>query len=41
MCELASVAAESRSDGGQRLQQLLHLAKFDVRPHLSLLKHAA
>ena len=41
MYELASVAAEARTDGGAKLQGLLHTAKFDERPRLSLLKHAA
>ena len=41
MYELASLAAEARTDGGAKLQGLLHTAKFDERPRLSLLKHAA
>ena len=41
MYELASVAAEARTDGGAKLHGLLHTAKFDQRPRLSLLKHAA
>jgi hypothetical protein len=41
MCELASVAAESRADGGAGLQSLLHAAKFDERPLLSLTKRVA
>ena len=41
MNQLASVAAESRLDGGERLHRLLHHARFDERPHLSLTKRAA
>jgi hypothetical protein len=41
MSELAQVAAESRNDGGARLQLFLHKAKFDERPHVSLTKRAA
>lgn len=41
MYELASVAAEAHTDGGAKLHGLLHTAKFDERPRLSLLKHAA
>ncbi len=41
MSILACMAAESRQDGGIGLQMLLQHAKFDVRPHLSLQKHAA
>lgn len=41
MYELASVAAEARTDGGAKLHGLLQTAKFDERPRLSLLKHAA
>ncbi len=41
MSLLALMAAESRQDGGLGLQLLLQHAKFDVRPHLSLQKHAA
>ncbi len=36
MRELASMAAEARSDGGAGLQSLLQYAKFDERPQLSL-----
>jgi hypothetical protein len=38
---LACLAAESRTDGGAGLQELLHKAKFDERPQLSLTKRAA
>ena len=38
MSVLALVAAESRSDGGAGLQLLLSHAKFNERPHMSLLK---
>lgn len=38
---LAMRAAAARSDGGRSLQHLLEIAKFNERPHLSLLKHAA
>src|SRR5688572_12149120 len=41
MSVLALMAAESRIDGGAGLQLLLQTAKFDVRPHLSMTKHAA
>jgi hypothetical protein len=41
MCELASLAAESRTDGGAGLHSLLHAAKFDERPLLSLTKRVA
>jgi hypothetical protein len=38
MSVLALMAAASRSDGGAGLQQLLSDARFDQRPHLSLIK---
>jgi hypothetical protein len=38
MSVLALMAAEARSDGGAGLQRLLHSAKFDERPRLSLTK---
>jgi hypothetical protein len=38
---LALMAAASRVDGGVGLQLLLHAAKFDERPQLSLTKRAA
>jgi hypothetical protein len=38
---LAHLAAEARVDGGAGLQLLLHYAKFDERPQLSLTKRAA
>jgi hypothetical protein len=41
MSALALKAAASRSDGGASLQLLLHKAKFDERPHLTLTKRAA
>jgi hypothetical protein len=41
MSALALEAAASRSDGGASLQLLLHKAKFDERPHLTLTKRAA
>lgn len=41
MSELAALAAEARTDGGERLQRFLHKAKFDERPHLSLTKRPA
>jgi len=41
MSALATQAAASRADGGASLQLLLHKAKFDERPHLTLTKRAA
>ncbi|MBX3233782.1 MAG: hypothetical protein KIT84_09055 [Labilithrix sp.] len=41
MNDLADLAAESRGDGGMGLQRLLSTAKFDERPRLSMVKHAA
>jgi hypothetical protein len=41
MSVLASLAADSRTDGGTGLQRLLRKAKFDERTRLSLTKHTA
>ena len=41
MNDLALLAAEARVDGGLGLQRLLSTAKFDERPRLSMIKHAA
>ena len=41
MSVLASLAAESRVDGGEGLQRLMSTARFDERPRLSMIKHAA
>ncbi|HVJ93812.1 MAG TPA: hypothetical protein VM580_28680 [Labilithrix sp.] len=41
MSDLALAAAESQSDGGERLHELLTFAKLDERPHFSLTKHRA
>jgi hypothetical protein len=41
MRALALMAAESKVDGGVGLQLLLHYARFDERPQLSLTKRVA
>ena len=41
MTDLASLAAESRMDGGLGLHRLLSGARYDERPRLSMMKHAA
>lgn len=41
MSVLARLAAEARADGGEGLADLLHRARFNERPHLSLTKRAA
>jgi len=41
MNDLALLAAEAQVDGGVGLHRLLSTARFDERPRLSMVKHAA